>query len=268
MPADPPRGAGVAMLVALRREAAGLLAAERWRPMQLAGTVAAYRRDGAGASTVLVVTGVARERATAAARAVLADQRPRAVLSMGFAGGLMEGQRPGDLIIAESLLPAPAAADGQTAPRMPVHADSVMLERAPLLASRLGLRHSIGLMLTAGQVVSGPQEKRRLGAETGATAVDMESYWIGAECREMGVPFLTVRAIVDTVDDHLPADVARLALGSGLRHSRRLAALKVALHPWWASGLVRMGRAARQARDSLTAFAMSCLETSMDTPDA
>ena len=39
---------------------------------------------------------------------------------------------------------------------------------------------------------------------SGATAVDMESYWIGKAAVERGLPFLSIRAISDSLTAQLP----------------------------------------------------------------
>ena len=117
----------------------------------------------------------------------------------------------------------------------------------------MGLRHQVGGVVTASQIVSGSDEKRRLGTRTGALAVEEESFWIGAACRDRDVPFLAVRSIVDPVERPLPGFVASFALdagfGSRLRH-----ALPIILRPWSIPAALRLGGAASAARDSLTAF--------------
>ena len=225
--------------------------------------MAAYSSGGAPA--LLTVSGVGPRRAAAAAKAVLEAHNPGAVVSLGFAGGLVEGQRPGDLIVATTLAPVSISGREQSAFSRAVDADAAMLAEALSVASKLGLRCRAGAMLTADRVVSGPEEKRRLGAETGALAVEMESYWIGLACRERDVPFLTVRAVADTVERPLPGSVARLALGPGLHNGWR-PGISVALHPWWAPGLVRLAQDAAAAQGTLTSFALGYLAARAGAP--
>ena len=64
----------------------------------------------------------------------------------------------------------------------------------------------------AGRFVSVPrimwrgEDKRRIAAETGAIALDMESAAIGAVAEEYHVPFVVIRAVSDLLDEDLPMD--------------------------------------------------------------
>ena len=98
---------------------------------------------------------------------------------MGYAGGLATGQRPGDLVVAESHAPVPGGDPQPTSLPELVTADPDMLKTALRVAARLGLRHNVGPMLASNRVLADSEEKLRMGAETGAVGVDMESYWMG-----------------------------------------------------------------------------------------
>jgi len=60
-------------------------------------------------------------------------------------------------------------------------------------------------LITADCVLTDPEHKRRLHAESGAVAVDMESVELAQMARNAGVPFLALRVIADTVDARIPA---------------------------------------------------------------
>lgn len=257
----------LAILVAIPQEAQGTLRAGQWRPVELPGTVAAYVGEGAEAGAFLAVSGVGPAMATDTTRAVLREYGPGAVLSMGYAGGLAGGQRPGDLVVAASHAPMPGG--DPLPPSLPdlVPTDPGMVGTAIRVATRLGLSHKVGLMLASNRVLASSEEKVRMGLETGAVGVDMESYWMGVVCQESGVPFVTARVVVDTAEHAIPVSVARRALGAGLKRPWPLA-FRVALAPWGAPGLVRLSRAAARARATLTAFGLAWLDDRGKADDA
>ena len=112
-----------------------------------------------------------------------------AVVSAGFAGACRKDLRVGDLLLSGTAPPE--------------------LQDA--------LQPVDGTLRTVDHV-AGPAEKAQLG-ETGAAAVDMETAWIEAAARQLGILFLGVRVIIDLVHDrplsaatamHYPAAACRL----------------------------------------------------------
>ncbi len=115
------------------------------------------------------------------------------VVSLGFAGGLEEGLAPGDLVAVDRTGLAGAATSERTSPELLKLALSLRLP---------GLR--VGSAVTADAVVGTPAAKHSLGRATGASVVDMESYWAAAAGRRLGVPVLLLRAVSDPVHQPLP----------------------------------------------------------------
>lgn len=245
----------LALMVALPEEARGILKAGCWSKGASSGSHEIYECRAGGGKAVLVVSGVGRARAEAATRAVLEERRPSAVLSLGFAGGLVAGQRAGDLIVARILLPAEDVLDGDPKSRISeaLSADRMLSDKALGVLETLGLRHRTGACVTASRLVSRPEVKVRLGSDTDALAVEMESFWVALACHERHVPFLAVRAVVDTVERPLPDFVAasELDADSGNRWRQGLPFM---FRPWSLPALIRLGSAASKARNSLAAF--------------
>ncbi len=206
------------LMVALEREASALRRG-LGLPLQPSSSSSAdvtLEPDGA-----LVCGGPGRCGAEAGMTELCLRHRVGLVVSLGFAGGLEEGLAPGDLVAVDRTGLAGAATSERTSPEL--------LELA--LGLRLpGLR--VGSAVTADAVVGTPAAKHSLARASGASVVDMESYWAAAAGRRLGVPVLLLRAVSDPVDQPLPEWMGAtgtdgqprwgaLVVG-GLRHPRDL----------------------------------------------
>ena len=146
---------------------------------------------------VLVISGAGRAAAAKATEAMIDAHRPGWVLSAGFAGGLSDTLKRHDILVADRL--ADTAGEQLS---VDLNVDPDALRRRP------GVH--VGRLLTADRVIRHPDEKRSLGRQHEAMAVDMETFAVAEVCRRREVPFLAVRVINDTADDELPADVGHL----------------------------------------------------------
>lgn len=229
----------VAMVVALARERRALQDA-------LAAGLQWWTEDFRAVSgrlgdqpVIVIQAGIGRDRAR---RALLATSRwhpLRAAVSLGFAGGLVDALRPGDLVCPAMVLsddgvlglPFPAA-PGQAAVRAALSADGPRVHDGPLLTVDAPLRT--------------PQVKRAAHQRTGAVAVDMEAAGMAEAAQALGIPWLALKAVVDGVEEPLPEFLAGCTTDRGeLRWRGLLGALL-------AGGerrrtLRRLGRASQQA---------------------
>ena len=100
-----------------------------------------------------------------------------------------------------------------------------------------------GVLLSTTSVMALAAVKQTLGQQSGALAVDMESYSIGQTATQMHIPFAVLRTIFDTSHENmsLPAATWTTAdgslqplrlLGSLAGHPRLLLQLP---HWWWVS---------------------------------
>jgi adenosylhomocysteine nucleosidase len=141
-----------------------------------------FRRSAAAAGVRVLHTGIGGDAAARALRIELEDDRPTAVVSSGFAGGLDPGLRVGD-VIADSQSSSPE-----------------FLDLLPAEVRR-------GRIHTASEPVVSRETKAELFKATGAQAVDMETQAIEAECARAGIPLLVLRAISDAASDAIPVPV-------------------------------------------------------------
>ncbi len=235
----------------------GILRVGCWRRVPVSTSLAIYEGSIGGANAVLAISGVGRASAEATSREVLQRFNPISILSLGFAGGLAHGQRAGDLVVARTLIPMCSLPNGDHEPCdfEPLTSHPALSEKAEQVLVGLGLRHESGACVTGSSVVPQPEAKERLSVDTGALAVDMESYWTGMACREFRVPFLAVRSIVDEVERTLPDYAVRVALAPGPQ-SMWKHVLPALSRPWKVPGLIQVAFAAKTARKSLTDFAV------------
>jgi adenosylhomocysteine nucleosidase len=233
------------VLFALRRESQPFL--REFRPHQrFPGAPCRARFCGPAWLTVLVLeTGVgtaATERALdwLLGNPVLGNvpYRPRLVLSAGFSGALDDSRKVGDVVLATEVVDSAGSSTPTTWPgelppgewRPPLHA---------------------GRILTVPHLVSTPEEKRFLGQEHGAVAVDMEAAVVARSCSRAGVPFGCVRAISD--DWHSPLSPALVDCLTGGRVSALRLLKALVRSPGMAVELARLARQTRIAAQQLGA---------------
>jgi nucleoside phosphorylase len=154
-----------------------------------------------GGTVVLMQAGIGWDRARSALLAASRVFPLRAAWSLGFAGGLADGLRAGDLVCPSVVL-LDEGRSGEAYNAAPVHTDI----RATLSAAGLSVHD--GSVLTVGAPLRTPQAKRAAHRRTGAVAVDMEAVGVARGARSLGVPWLTIKAVVDAVEEPLPEFLA------------------------------------------------------------
>lgn len=195
------------------------------------------RANMPGGEALLVANGLGRAAASSGARSVLAQYPARAIVSTGFAGGLVPGLRAGDIFVAEAV----RGAAGEFAALQP--------EGCPPTARR-------GILLTVDRVVQSAQAKMRLAAQ-GAQAVDMEAAGVAAVAVEKSLPFFCVRAISDGVGRDLPVDFNRAIRPNGTISVPRVLAAGARSPGRWLQ-LAGLARDVRMAAKALAACLTRC----------
>ena len=163
-------------------------------------------------------TGMGPEKAKLAA-GELTSRASRALLVLGFCGGLDESSVPGEVIVAEEVF---AATDEG-------HAEQrIRCELADVLVGRLtglGLKVRVGPVVCVARLALG--ERRAQLLEDGAIAVDMESVWLASGAGER--PFGVVRVVLDSPAHEL---MRPQAVFGALRAASALRRVAGALHEW------------------------------------
>ncbi len=124
----------------------------------------------------------------------LVREGARGLLSFGVSGGLSARVAPGDLVLATDILWGDERLAG----------DDGFADALSGGALACGIALHFGPVLGSDRIIGSAGEKARLGQETGALAVDMESHAVAQVAQEAGVPFGALRAVADPVDRVIP----------------------------------------------------------------
>ena len=143
-------------------------------------------------------------------RHILKTRRPKILLSIGFGGALLEGMRTGDVVVNTE-----AAAVQLPTRRVPMHPE--LTDDALSALSATGMRVTKGSTLTVPVPLMSGEDKQRHGALTGASVVDMETFWIAQEADRAGVPLVSVRTVIDEMHHDLPDLIAHITADGGQR---------------------------------------------------
>jgi adenosylhomocysteine nucleosidase len=146
---------------------------------------------------VAVQAGVGRARAIEGARCLIRRFSPQGLVSFGFAGGLAPEIAPGTVIIGTEVM----CEDGSG--KWPM-ASRNLVEQFCAAADAEGLPRQQGRLVTSRYIVADPTAKADLRSRSEACAVDMETVGIVEAADEAGLPWVAVRAIVDSATGTLP----------------------------------------------------------------
>jgi adenosylhomocysteine nucleosidase len=220
----------IAITFALRAESSGLTA-------QL--------RDGKidNQKIEIVHTGVGRKACERKMEEFLNATRPDLLISAGFAGGVTEDLRAGDLILAENFSDRQLLSTAQQA----------------LVAQKV---RTITLF-TAESIIDSIADRNRIVKEHGAAAIDMETEFIASACAAHSIRMLSLRVISDTPLEPFPAPPAILFdIEKQNTNFFRLAAYLVT-HPTAIPRLLRFSRQIGHAQKNLTDALVRLLETDL-----
>jgi 4-hydroxy-3-methylbut-2-en-1-yl diphosphate reductase len=148
-------------------------------------------RAGRAAGSTVVATGIGMARAREAGAGLAALGAP--VVVTGFAGGLRDGQHPGQVVVATEVRVAGGAPGGLPLPAAPALAEQLR---------RAGHDVVTGPIVSSRHVARGAA--RRQLAAGGAVAVDMESAWLAGRLLATDpTRVAVVRVLTDTPSQEL-----------------------------------------------------------------
>jgi hopanoid-associated phosphorylase len=203
------------------------------------------RDDGCGMradGTLILVSGMGCEAAREAARRLL-QAGVGALVSWGLAGGLDPALEAGVVLLPTEVIDARGARFA-TARRWREALSTRLETHAPV---------ATGTLLTSLAPLESVDAKSAAFRGTGASAVDMESSAVAEVATLHGVPFIAVRAIIDTACDAVPPVVAGATVAGSLEPHRLV--LGLIRSPGEIVSLVRLARRYRVAMRSLREIA-------------
>jgi adenosylhomocysteine nucleosidase len=192
---------------------------------------------------LVAYSGVGAANAQIAAE-LLVTQGATRLMSWGYAGSLSASLKPGDLVLADTLI---ATGNIEIAVDTDWHRETKNKLAAFIVAHTGRLAESMSL-------VSDSKDKKQLCALTGAVAVDMESIAIAKVAGQYALPFLAIRVIIDPVDMTLPRTIKY-----SLNHQGEVVLSKLLLflatHPFELPGLIKLGLHSNTAKNTLKTIA-------------
>jgi len=211
-----------------------------------------YRGKYHGKDVLLAQTGMGKENAERATEFILKQYQVTILICLGYSGALVKELEAGDIALCAILHSDDEWSPESSGIQNPVYSDDDLVSMAVETQKVDGLAgfHKVSSVTTA-NLITEPKDKLALGRAFHAEVVDMESYWIAAMASVRRIPFLSVRAISDTVEDRLPP--FDLFMDSGSLQWRR-AAVYFFVRPLQLLGLFWLYRNTRLARKNLTAF--------------
>ena len=153
---------------------------------------------------ILIQSGIGSKQAERATFLLLENYSPDFIISAGYCGGLQGHLGVAELVIPQEIYEGGLKEKREGKPggavRLAIRIEDNLISFARQLAEEVGLRFHSGKLLTSAKVVSEPASKRVLGQEYPLLAVDMETAAVGRLAARSGIPFLSIRSVLDPLD--------------------------------------------------------------------
>ena len=236
----------IGIIIAMPEEIKPLLKGAPQVVREKIGMFPVYRFTQNNRQFVIIESGIGADRALAAAQALTEALNPELLISMGFAGGISDGLKAGDIVIGTSFL---------------AHKGERMIEEtgvriAPLLEALVGKTYNAGFSIAEGTIIStaSVQSKTVIAGQIPSyvkrAVVDMETCAIVRFATITRTPLIAIRSISDGLDEELS-----FSMDEFMDRSMQVNVLKVCLtvvrKPWIIPQLYRLSRNTRKAGKNL-----------------
>ncbi|TKJ32276.1 5'-methylthioadenosine/S-adenosylhomocysteine nucleosidase [bacterium (candidate division B38) B3_B38] len=194
----------IAVIVALSSELMLLWQKTNSAPKREIEGVRFFLGEAGGQEVILIQSGVGSKRAERATSLLLENYSTDLIISAGYAGALQPHLRAAELVIPQEIyeryLEKKKEGEPAGALKLAIKVDDNLIRFARQLAEEARLRFHSGNLITSAKVISQPASKRLLGQEYSLVAVDMETAAVGRVAERNGIPFLSIRSVLDPID--------------------------------------------------------------------
>ena len=214
------------IIAAMEREVRPLV--RGWRRSSIHGGARAFTAFE-NAERAVVISGIGREHAEAAARTAIAEYKPAELVSVGLAGALIRSLKAGSVVTPNVVVDAADGAEYRCA-----------FESGGLVGG--------GILVSAAEI-SGTEAKQKLVERFHGLVVDMEAAAVAKVAAQAGIGFRCVKAISDEAGFVMPP-LARFVDAAGNFQSGKFAAW-AAVRPWQWATVLKLGRNTSKAVNAL-----------------
>lgn len=158
--------------------------------------------EAGGREVILIQSGVGSKRAARATSWLLENYSLDLIISAGYCGALQPHLSEAELVIPQQIYEGNLEKEGEPgyALRLAIKVEDNLISFARQLAEEMGFSFHGGNLLTSAKVVSEPTSKRMLGQAYPLMAVDMETATVGRLAVRSGLPFVSIRSVLDPVE--------------------------------------------------------------------
>jgi adenosylhomocysteine nucleosidase len=197
-----------------------------------------WRRDAPAGEVLTVVTGADPERARQGVERLIGNG-VGGLLSFGLAAALAPAVAPGDVVVADAVVPPSGGA---------IRCDPGWQQALITHLRNGGIRATQARIAGAAEVPLLPHERARLFKATFAAALDTDSHLVAQAAHAAGLPLLVVRVVADAAHCAGPAGAG---IGSAGGSVGRAVISRLMARPWEIGVAWRLMQNARQALAAL-----------------
>lgn len=220
----------LAIVGAMAEEVTCLLSRVKVTAKEVVGQTEVYRAEGPRGPFLVAKSGIGKVAAAASTQILITKYGADRILFSGVAGGLKDGIRRGDIVMATDLVQHDfhLEAFGRKPGEIPGIGVSVACDRGLMRQFREAYAAAAaadpdfpplheGRIATGDCIVADTQLKNAIRDTFDAVAVEMEGAALAQVCKMNRVPFLVIRTVSDNADEEAIGDFDRFIEAAGIR---------------------------------------------------